>query len=116
MMIVAYILITLGLIGAISVWSSIVNEINCYTYTYTPPYTDHETSLMIALFIFAIMAGSGVAMIIFSIMKKRNEDKLNKVLSYSSNGTIKNVCPNCGVNISEETTICPKCGTQIEKE
>ena len=55
-------------------------------------------------------------MIIFSIMKKRNEDKLNKVLSYSSNGTIKNVCPNCGVNISEGTTICPKCGTQIEKE
>ena len=57
-----------------------------------------------------------IEMIIFSIMKKRNEDKLNKVLSYSSNGTIKNVCPNCGVNISEGTTICPKCGTQIEKE
>lgn len=33
MLIAAYILITLGLIGTISVWSSIVNEINYYTYT-----------------------------------------------------------------------------------
>ena len=65
---------------------------------------------------YIMILGIGIAVIIITILKKRNEDQLNKINNYGNNGTAKNVCSNCGLNLSENAVICPKCGTKVKKE
>mgnify|MGYP003107718843 FL=1 len=116
MMIIGYILIILGIFGVSGSVVTIKNDLQNYYYTYSSPYTSHETTMLTLLFICMVMLMLGIAVIIFTVLKKRNEDQLNKVNNYGNNGTIKNVCPNCGLNLSDNATICPKCGTKVKKE
>ena len=115
-MIIGYILIILGIFGVSGSVVTIKNDLEYNYYTYSSPYTSHETTMLTLLFICMVMLMLGIAVIIFTVLKKRNEDQLNKVNNYGNNGTIKNVCPNCGLNLSDNATICPKCGTKVKKE
>ena len=101
MMIIGYILIILGIFGVSGSVVTIKNDLEYNYYTYSSPYTSHETTMLTLLFICMVMLMLGIAVIIFTVLKKRNEDQLNKVNNYGNNGTIKNVCPNCGLNLSD---------------
>ncbi len=116
MMIMGYIFIILGILGTTRSILTIKNDLESYFYTYSSPYTSHETTMLILLFICMAMLILGIAVIIITILKKRNEDQLNKINNYGNNGTAKNVCSNCGLNLSENAVICPKCGTKVKKE
>lgn len=72
---------------------------------------------MIFLFILSmLMLAVGILMILFSIIKKSNEDHLQCMIDTDDRGILKNVCPVCGLNLSENTTQCPKCGTIIQNK
>lgn len=109
-MVIGYILSAIGIIGTVFMGSYISND---RRYTYSPPFTDHETMVLVVLFACLIMAIVGVLSIIFSIIKKRNEDALNRLNNIGKEGTQLGVCPKCGINVTHSTQICPKCGTKI---
>ena len=109
-MIIGCILSALGISGTILIGSYISNN---RTYTFSPPFTDYETMVLVVFFACLIMAIVGILSIIFSIIKKRNEDTLNRLNNIGEKGVQLGVCPKCGINITQSTQICPKCGTKI---
>lgn len=114
-MIIGYILIVLGVFGMVGSFTTISND---WRYTYKPPYTDHETTMIALLIISVVVFIVGIMVIIFSVVKKKNEDKLKEITNIpqmNSNGqlSVKNKCPNCGLNVSDTCTICPRCGQKI---
>ena len=111
-MVIGYILIILGILGIMPVSSTVINEVDYGRYTYTSPYTTHELSMMFCIVVFVAMIIGGCAVIFFCIAEKRNTDNLIRLQGESN----KNVCPQCGINISQDTVFCPKCGMKIERE
>lgn len=109
-MILGYILSTIGIMGSIFMGSYILSDSR---YNYSIPLTDHETMVLGIFLVFLIAAVTGVVSIIFSIMKKNNEDTLNRINSIGRKGTRLDVCPRCGINITPNTKTCPKCGAEI---
>lgn len=111
-MVMGYILIALGASGTFYFWSYIEND---YWYTYTAPFTSHETTMLTLLFLsFALLIG-GVVTIIVSVLKSKNTGKLNQIQNFKK-GLPKNVCPSCGLNVTDSCSACPACGYRFEKE
>lgn len=110
-MVKGYILTSVGILGTVFMGSYISND---KAYTYSPPFTDHETMVLVVFFACLIMAIAGLLTIVFSIIKKRNADKLYRLANIGEGGAQLGVCPNCGVNVTESAQVCPKCGTKIK--
>lgn len=103
-MVIGYILSAVGISGTILIVSYISNN---------RISTDHETMVLVAFSACLIIAIVGILSIIFSIIKKRNEDTLSRLNNIGENGVQVDVCPKCGINVTQSTQICPKCGTKI---
>lgn len=85
-------------------------------YTYSTPFTDHEVSVLIILFICVIACIVGIIMIVFEIIKKNNNDTLHRLQNMQGNGKTAGICPICGLNLTSGADTCPKCGTKINTE
>lgn len=88
---------------------------NDWRYSYRSPLSNHELTLIIFLLICILAAVAGLFVIIITVWKKRNEDALAKLTNTTSKNLLKNVCPNCGLNVTDGTEICPKCSKPIKK-
>ena len=64
---------------------------------------------MISFLLFAI----GVLLIVFSVIKKRNKDRLDPLRGLTGDGEKQAVCSSCGLNVAPGVTTCPKCGNTI---
>lgn len=69
-MVIGYILIILGTAGTAFSGVYIAND---RRYTYAPPLTSHETTMLMLLLI------GGIVVILFSILKSRNSAQLNQI-------------------------------------
>lgn len=112
-MIIGTILTVLGGFGWVFSGVYIFNDINSNRYTYSSPLTDHEMMMLSFFVICLIIDLVGVLMIVFSIAKKKNEDKLQKIQNMQINGGKVGVCPNCGLNVTIDTDVCPRCGVKV---
>ena len=117
-MVIGYILAIVGAIASFSVWGVISSETGrgWGYYTYTPPYTDHETTMILLFIICLVVTAAGILMIIFSVMKKSNQDSLQRLQNMQGGGQKHGVCPNCGLNLAEGSDKCPQCGTRIRED
>ena len=86
---------------------------NDWRYTYAPPLTNHEESVIMIFILCIIVAVVGLVITVFAVWKKRNEDTLQKLTNTTSGGILKNVCPHCGLNIAEGTEVCPRCAKPV---
>lgn len=72
-------------------------------------------ALLLVLFLACcVLTAAGLLCIIFSVIKKRNQDALYRITHTGKDGMPLDVCPKCGINITKNTQICPKCGTKIK--
>ncbi|MCI8282362.1 MAG: zinc ribbon domain-containing protein [Lachnospiraceae bacterium] len=108
-MVIGYILTVLGILGSVLT----VNYMSHDRYTYTAPLTSHETMVFAVFIVFAVMAAAGILTIIFSLVKKKNQDTLNRITDMDESGKRQNVCPVCGLNLAEGARTCPKCGKRL---
>ncbi len=108
-MVIGYILTVLGILGSVFT----VNYMSHDRYTYSAPLTSHETMVFAIFIVFAVMAAAGIITIIFSIVKKKNQDTLNRITNLNESGKRQHVCQTCGLNLTEGTTICPKCRKKV---
>ncbi|MGM9537509.1 MAG: hypothetical protein ACI3VN_04175 [Candidatus Onthomonas sp.] len=111
-MVVGYVLTILGVIGTFAL-IDIIGSDRYYTYSF--PLTDHETMMIFLLVVCFIMAAAGIMIIVFSVQKKNNQDRLTRITNMEENGRKKNVCPNCGLNLADNVLECPRCHTKIEE-
>ena len=111
-MIWGFLLIFIGAFGT----GGMMLYISNHHYTYSSPFTDHEILMLAILCIFFILLVAGVLTIIFSYVRKSNQDTLTRIQSMESKGQKAGICPSCHLNLAPGTTICPKCGHQISKE
>lgn len=109
-MLTGIILASLGLIGTVYAGAYIEND---WRYTYTSPFTDHEKMVLFLLFVCVVAAVVGIVSIIFSVIKKKNQDMLNRVQEVSGDGKKANMCPRCGLNLAEGVETCPKCAAKL---
>lgn len=101
--------------GGVGSFLSIQYMENDHRYTYKPPLTGHETSVLILFAICLILLAVGLIMTILGILKKRNEDSLQKLMNQTSGNGQKSVCPQCGLNLANGSTECPRCGNVIQQ-
>lgn len=111
-MLTGLIMTSLGLIGTFSAISYIENDRH---YTYSAPFTDHELTVLFLFVVCLIVAVVGIILIIFSIMKKKNQDALSRIQEVNGDGKKANVCPKCGLNLAEGVEICPKCAAKLSE-
>ncbi|MBR3083229.1 MAG: hypothetical protein IKH03_01465 [Oscillospiraceae bacterium] len=55
----------------------------------------------------------GVLLIAFSVIKKRNKDRLDSLRGLTGDGEKQTVCSNCGLNVMRGAATCPRCGNTI---
>lgn len=110
-MVIGYILTGVGAMGTAYFWTYIEND---YWYTYTSPLTSHESTMLTLLFLSFVMLIGGILSIIVSVLKNKNAGKLNQIQNFKK-GQPKNVCPSCGLNVTEDCPTCPACGHHFEK-
>lgn len=90
--VIGYILTGLG-IGGFSY--------SCYTmqhthrYTWRPPYSDFETRIIAFCIVSFIMFVLGIMLIIFSVIKRKNQAKLSQITGKVDNVALANICCNC---------------------
>lgn len=106
----------LGGIGSISTFLNITND--PYN-SYISPFNKHETTMMTFFFLSFIILLAGLVILILSYIKNKNQNKFNQIMNIEGtkpDGSIliKNKCPNCNLNISENCNACPKCGIKIK--
>lgn len=111
-MITGYIMIIVGVIGAFAMGGYMANDSR---YTYAPPFTDHELFNLVLFALAVMVAAAGVLTVVFAVVKKRNEDRLNRVVNTTPGGMRADVCPKCGLNLSPLTQFCPRCGTPVNR-
>lgn len=109
--VIGYILTILGCFGTAGTLFTISND---HRYSYTAPYTSHETTVLTMLVISVIVLVAGIATIIFAIIKNRNENKLKELTNIQTDSQIIGKCPNCNINVSENCSVCPKCGEKLK--
>lgn len=112
-MIAGFLFIVFGLSGTVYMWNYISSDTR---YTYNFPLTSHESIMLVLFALFLVMLIIGIMTVIFSVIKKNNQDTLSRIENIGQNGHIKGICPHCGLNIPAETTECPKCGYKINKD
>lgn len=112
-MLVGILLLSFGIGGTIGSLSYISAD---QRYTYVPPFTDHERLVLGIFVLFLILAAAGFLTVLFTIIKKRNQDTLRRIKSQRPDGTLADQCPQCGLTITDTTTTCPHCGTAIKRE
>lgn len=101
-------MIIVGVMGAITMGGYMANDSR---YTYTPPFTDHELFNLVLFALAVMVAAAGVLTVVFAVVKRRNEDRLNRVVNTTPGGMRADVCSKCGLNLSSHVQICPRCGT-----
>lgn len=112
-MLVGILLLACGIGGAVGSLSYISAD---QRYTYVPPFTDHERLVLGIFVLFLILAAAGFLTVLFTIIKKRNQDTLRRIKSQRPDGTLADQCPQCGLTITDTTAACPRCGTAIPRE
>lgn len=112
-MLVGIILASVGLGGFVGFTNAISND---RRYTYSPPFTEHETMMISALVVCMLLLVAGIITIIFSAIKKANADKLRRLENMQGKSGTTGVCPHCGLNVGSNVQICPKCGKKITEE
>ena len=82
-------------------------------YTYTPPFTSHETNIIAIVVIgsFVFLIGLIVTIISHSSAKRKKEQMSATVMVVK-----KFTCPKCGVNLSTDCTKCPNCGMDVSEK
>lgn len=101
-----YILTTLGFGGlAYSLFTVNTNK----RYSWTSPFSSFEKTIIAVAIISFIILLVGIIMVIFSFVKKKNEDKLNSLKNLGNN----NKCPNCGLNVTAGINECPRCHQKL---
>lgn len=111
-MIVGYLLTFFGAGGTVG---SIMYIMNDRRYSYSAPFTSHETTLMTICIISFIALVAGIMTIIFSVIKNKNQAKLDSLTGTVGGTPMGNSCPNCGLNVSSNCTECPKCHYNLKK-
>lgn len=111
-MIVGYLLTFFGASGTVG---SIMYIMNDRRYSYRVPFTSHETTFMTICIISFIVLITGIMTIIFSVIKNKNQAKLDSLTGTVGGAPIGNSCPNCGLNVSPNCTKCPKCNYDLKK-
>ena len=101
-----------GLGGTFGFWNYIVNDIR---YSYRSPFTSHELTILCLLFLSVAMLLAGILVIIFAVIRKNNQDRLQRVERMGPGNQMAGVCPQCGLNITSGTEICPRCGYSMIK-
>lgn len=114
--IVGVILIIIGVFGTASSFKVLVE-----THKYSSLYTSADKGPMMFFIVSFIILLAGIIVVIFSIIKKRNEDKLEsltRINGSDSTGRIllKNKCPVCNLNVTDGCKVCPQCGNVLNKE
>lgn len=113
-MVAGYVLTILGSIGSLLMINLISND---RYYTYSAPFTDHETMMLFLLIVCFVMDAVGIITIVFSVLKKNNQDTLTRITNMGEQGRKRNVCPNCGLNLADGVLECPRCHTEfVERE
>lgn len=97
-MVIGYILIILGTAGTAFSGVYIAND---RRYTYAPPLTPHETTMLMLLFLGVLLLIGGIVVILFSILKSRNSAQLNQIQNLEK-GHPKNVCQKALMNVLQE--------------
>lgn len=59
---------------------------------------------------------SGIFTIIYAILKNKSYNKLQQLSNEQNVGYLKNQCPNCKLNVVENTEICPRCNYKLKQE
>ena len=104
--VIGYILTTLGFGGlAYSLFTVNTNK----RYSWTSPFSSFEKTIIAVAIISFIILLVGIIMVIFSFVKKKNEDKLNSLKNLGNN----NKCPNCGLNVTAGINECPRCHQKL---
>ncbi len=109
--VIGYILTILGGFGTAGTLLTISND---RRYSYTAPYTSHETTMLTVLVFSVILLMAGITTIIFSVIKNRNENKLKELTNSQTSSLIRGKCPKCNLNVAENCTVCPKCGEKLK--
>lgn len=55
----------------------------------------------------------GIMLIIFSVIKRKNQAKLSQITGKVDNVALANICCNCGLNITSGLNECPRCHTKL---
>lgn len=109
-MVLGFLMTGLGLGGGLGIWSAVSKA----GWSAIPART--RQNLTIALLLCVALFVVGVTILIAGVVKKRNGDDLTRIEGMESGGHRKGVCPECGLNLSDEAKRCPQCGAEIKKE
>lgn len=71
--------------------------------------------LVLALIGLVMTAGGGFSLAV-AIRTKQREDEIARLTNTTPDGRRRNVCPHCGLNLTENTAVCPKCGNSVYRE
>ena len=112
-MIIGYILTFFGASGTAG---SIMYIMNDHRYTYRAPFSSHESAMMAICIISFIIFVAGIMTIIFSVIKNKNQAKLNELTGTTDGAPRGDTCPNCGLNVSPNCTECPKCHYDLKNK
>lgn len=111
-MVIGYILTILGCFETTFSFLTIAND---RRYSYTAPFTSHERTIIAMLIISIIILIAGIFVIIFSIVKNKNESKLREITNQNQDKSeFSNKCPSCNLNVAKNCSICPRCGQKLE--
>ncbi|MGN1132687.1 MAG: hypothetical protein ACI4RL_07235 [Ruminococcus sp.] len=110
-MVIGYLMTAFGTAGT---FGSIIYIMNDRRYSYTSPFSSHEKTLMAICIISFILLVAGIMTIIFSVIKNKNDGKLNEITGKHNGVKSGNVCTNCGINISANCAKCPRCGCELK--
>ena len=82
-------------------------------YTYSPPFTSHETTMIAIVVIGSIvfLIGLIVTIVSHSSAKRKKEQMSATVMVVK-----KFTCPRCGVNLSTDCSKCPNCGENVSEK
>lgn len=73
-------------------------------------YQYMSTLLILAISSFIVfIIGAMITYVSYQRSKQRDQKQM-------IDNSFKNVCPNCGLNLTNECQICPKCGYEIKKK
>ena len=109
--IVGSILMIIGAFGTVGTFFTISNDRG---YTYNPPFTNHEITMLTMFAISIIVLLGGILTVIFSVIKNRNANKLKELTSIQINSHISGKCPKCSLNVSDDCAVCPRCGEKLK--